>query len=215
MFRPAQFSLMNKAAELSMQTQAGGMCWVAVVCSSWVWISRSGSGRNAQRAEGDLKIPRIRHANKMTVHSVLLMMLTWRRGLTIFLEQPMSSVLSCFTPMKEYLDWAMPECVTTSLGAYNGELEKLIKVWSTYKFVMDLKRKGTSTGVTLATRSSTGVAGKMKDLKRSSAYPKSFGQQIACIMQRILTTSAIDNMYEDDLAHDFASNLCNQTRLQC
>ena len=203
----------TKACRLIMHTQAGGMCWVAVVCSSWVWISRSGSGRSSQRAEGDLNIPRIRSANKMAMHSVLLMMLAWRRGPTIFLEQPLSSVLGSFTPMKELLDWTMRESVTTSLGAYNAESEKLIKVWSTSQYVADLKRKRTSTGTTLATCVAGKVTGKSKELNNSSAYPLLFGQEVARIMRRIMAAPATENMYEDDLADDLASRLCKRKRV--
>ena len=132
-------------------------------------------------------MPRIRSANKMAVHAVLLFMLAWRRGLTMFLEQPASSLLGSFTPMQEFLQFAMPWQISTSLGAFEAETEKMIKLWSSSKRVAALKRKRKSTG-------------KSKSLKLSQAYPTAFGHAVAEVMQAVIGEADINALHEDDVA---------------
>ena len=206
----------TRAVELIMQTRVHGLCWVAAVCSSWVWISRSGSGRQQAQAEGDIAVPRVRHANKMAVHSVLLMLLAWRRGLTVFLEQPITSLFGSFTPMQELISFALPCVVTTSLGAFGGETEKMIKVWSSTTKAENLKRKRTSSASSstqLVRRSSSGVTGNKEQLKRSSAYPQAFGQAVACIMAECMSECSADDIFEDDLVVELAGQLCKKRKI--
>ena len=145
-------------------------------------------------------MPRIRSANKMAVHAVLLFMLAWRRGLTMFLEQPASSLLGSFTPMQEFLQFAMPWQITTSLGAFEAETEKMIKLWSSSKRVAALKRKRKSTGKTLAIKDENGITGKSKSLKLSQAYPTAFGHAVAEVMQAVIGKADINALHEDDVA---------------
>lgn len=189
-----------RACELIMQASAHGMLWVGVVCSSWVWISRSGSGRSAESAEGFLQVPRIKSANRMACHVTMLLLLGWRRGLTLFVEQPVSSVLGTFTPIAEMFAFAMPFTVTTSLAAFKATTPKVIKLWSSVP-VDALYRPRILTGQTLAYRSANGSAtGKKSILKGSQAYPRLFGRAVAKIVKKRLEEKNIDDIFIDDLA---------------
>ena len=78
------------ALNLVLKILNHGMLWAAPVCSSWVWISRSRTGRSALNASGDLKHLSVRIANRMVDFTVLLIVVAYARGVEVYLEQPCS-----------------------------------------------------------------------------------------------------------------------------
>lgn len=59
----------RQATGLVMRLRPGGALWGAPVCSSWVWISRSSTGRSKKRPEGNKAFAPVKEANKMVVAS--------------------------------------------------------------------------------------------------------------------------------------------------
>ena len=178
-----------------LQIARFGMLWGAPVCSSWVWVSRSRTGRSRQNALGNLRHLSVQVANRMVEYTTLLFVIAYWRGVAIYLEQPQSSVMPwypCVRALFEYVDMTR---LPVSLGSYGGDSAKPVFIWTSetnvrihYRIktsgtqkVDPLKRKA------LCVRSSTGaVTGNKKALKDSQHYPTSFGLTIAdcCISSR-------------------------------
>ena len=196
----------KRAMELAARVRPHGMVWAAPVCSSWVWISRSGSGRSSADAAGHLHVPRIRHSNKMVVHLVLLMLLAWVRGCHIFVENPVSSVINFFSPFSDFLESCMPHKATVHLGSYGADTQKSVTIWSTSSLVQRLRVPMQRAGATLATRTASGsVTGKGKALKASQAYPRKFGEAVAAVAKELIEMAS-----PDDLLEDFMHEQCIQ-----
>jgi len=66
--------------------------WFGIVCSSWVWMSRSTTGRNGLNVLGNVTESTM-NGNRMVSRVVLLFMLASARGAACFLEQPVTSLM--------------------------------------------------------------------------------------------------------------------------
>ena len=189
----------SKAMTLLCRVRPHGSLWGAPVCSTWGWIGRAGTGRNAQKPEGDLFIPRIANANRMVVITTMLFLAAFVRAVHIFLEQPLATVMMEFSPMKEFLEWACPWTSSTNMQSFNGSSLKPLKLWSTSKKVQDMdRRKPKDKKNTLAVKTGKGVTGKGAELKRSQAYTAAFGKAVVDIMTELLAEEGDDVWMEDD-----------------
>ena len=113
-----------RAMSLTLRVRRHGSIWRAPVCSSWVWISRSGSDRTQQHAGGNTKIPRIRSGNTMVVRLVLIMLVAWCRGCHLFMENPASTIIQYFSPLRELIACILKHKVGVDLSAYGTEVPK-------------------------------------------------------------------------------------------
>ena len=73
--------------------RVGGLFWGAPVCRSWVYISRSSTGRSSDNVLGDLRNSRVRYANAMVSRLCFLLVLCIKRGVWWIIEQPLSSLM--------------------------------------------------------------------------------------------------------------------------
>jgi len=187
------------AMEKVMSLRIGGCLWAAPECSSWVWISRSGSGRSKDKATGNAKLSRIDEANIMVSRLTNLLLLAWSRGAHIFVEQPVSSVMNFFSPMSYFIASCLLFSTITWLGAFGAETSKPINVWSTCAAVKSLKKSIPRGLKRLCTKKQGRTYGKTDDLTESSAYPEKFGRAVANLYSELLNTSDHDVLFEHEL----------------
>ena len=69
------------------------MVWFAIVCSSWVWISRSTTKRTPWAPCGDTNISGVIMGNEQCVRMVLLILFAASRMISYGIEQPASSII--------------------------------------------------------------------------------------------------------------------------
>ena len=167
--------------------------WFGTVCSSWIFLCRGTSKRTVYRPLGDTNILFVREGNRMTARSALLIAYLYSTGVTWCLEQPASSLMICFEPMKLVMTVAQQlglPCLeaTLCMGAYDAETEKPSKLYSNSPFVHRLVRDMTteqraavnSDGVAKFSVNAHGqrvVSGGPK-LKQTQTYTKAFGEAV-------------------------------------
>lgn len=78
----------------------GGLAWFGIVCSSWVFMSRGHTKRSRLRPWGDRNRQDIRDANRMCWRTALAIELCILRGVYWIIEQPSTSVIFCYAPLK-------------------------------------------------------------------------------------------------------------------
>jgi len=110
----------KKAMHIAMSIRRGGCLWAAPECSSWVWISRGRGGRSKEWADGMVTDDRIDYANRLVSRVTQVLLLAWSRGVHIFLEQPVSSVMNYFSPLKEFILSCLVFATITWLGSYGS-----------------------------------------------------------------------------------------------
>jgi hypothetical protein len=166
--------------------------WWAIVCSTFVWMSRASTRRTPQNPEGSTTSQAVAEANKMLARTVLLITFGIARLIAWGLEQPSSSILPQtrrFKKLKQ-LSVQFPKLapfheVYMYMGNYGANTEKPTKLWSSEPWIgsfagrrpVHLQRRGIRDGATAVVHG-TKVYGKRQELKASQAYPKAFGQAI-------------------------------------
>ena len=95
---------------------------LAPVCSSWVFVSRSGTGRSQFEPLGNVEYLKVRAANLMVFRCVLLCAFVTAKGGTWLLENPVSSIIWRHPAFQWLLSWC--------------------RVWT---FNLDLRRLGAGT----------------------------------------------------------------------
>jgi hypothetical protein len=185
----------------------GGMLWSAPVCSSWVWISRSRTGRSRDSPGGCRRHLSVVEANAMVEYTVHLCVLAFARGCNIYVEQPQSSVMPFYHAMDALFQWISPIKLGVSLGKSGSDTLKPIYVWITErdKRIHHRIRGGRRAAAAaaegeplakkarksqLCTRAADGsVTGNKDAVKSSQHYPEAFGKCAAdcavssCIQQ--------------------------------
>ena len=81
-----------------------GLLWHGLLCSSWIWIARNGTGRSADNPGGFWAVPRVCEGNRMVMRAVAVATIAWLRGVNIIFERPQSSLMWEFPEMKLLLD---------------------------------------------------------------------------------------------------------------
>lgn len=145
-----------------MQLAAGGICFLGPVCSSWVTINRSTSGRTKERPMGRRTLKYIRDVNLMISR--------------VYLHRRFAKLLKTRQHHR----------ICTWLGMYGSKTPKPIRLWSNSLFVEKLKRKLVRSkfngGKRLADTYYNADGKKCfkgnKRLKASSAYPPAFGREV-------------------------------------
>ena len=169
-------------------TKPGGMCWHAVECSSFVWVSRYQNKRFAGERLGNGCRSAV-EGNRMGLRSILLAMLSFMLQVSSSFEQPLSSVLDEAPFASVFLSDYCTK-VFTYLGAFGGATCKPLKLWSTAKSIRALRRAKPTPSPTklFRTRPATifgrkpKVDGLKRAMKSSSAYPQQFGAAVAQLL---------------------------------
>ena len=80
------------AVALVCRVRSGGFVWFGIVCSTWVFMSRSSTGRDLNHPLGRAT-SLVTAANVMTSRVLLLFWLAAARGCFVILEQPSTSLM--------------------------------------------------------------------------------------------------------------------------
>ena len=119
---------------LCLRIREGGFCWLAPLCSSWVWISSGTTLRSTAFPEGLTDNAASRYGNKMVARIMLYCWIMKARGVAVCVEQPTSSLMSASRWFQDFLR-AVPMYQTrVNLGCFNGDSAKPIYVYSTERW---------------------------------------------------------------------------------
>ena len=154
----------------------GGLAVFGPPCSSWVWISRSKSKRSKANPAGDGDAHFVSEGNKIAdVLAIALRFLT-RRSVFWLVEQPQSSLLFDYAPIKEALAEQTVFSIAIKQGLFGSSSAKPTRLVGTVPWLLELKatervQPKPTTWVSLAKRQGKRVTGRKALLEKSSAYP--------------------------------------------
>ena len=166
----------------------GGLSHWATVCSTWIFMSRSSTGRSSQNIWGRLSSERCAEANAQVARMVAILMLIEALNAVWIVEQPMTSLMH-EVPYFRYLPkFSKMVKVHTWMGAYGGRTRKATYLLSGSQFTKRLKRKlpatfrardndRTSIQHTSGSDSRKAVSGG-PGLKETQAYPVAYGSAV-------------------------------------
>lgn len=167
------------------------MLHFAPVCSSWVWINRSSSGRSVADPLGDQSQPYVVQANVMVARVIYLALLGMCLGLHVIIEQPSSSIMSHHPMFKHFLALSVNKVITvhtvkTWFGMFGGTSPKPTILWGTPSWMPQLQRRLVK-GKRWLVRTATHYVDKdgckrvvgTKNLKGTQAYPAGYGAAVA------------------------------------
>ena len=176
------------AVQFVLQLEDGGGIFSAPVCSSWVWMNRSTSGRHSALPAGNDDHFYVRMANIMVSRVCMLCWLALGCGKIWMIEQPRFSILECSRRMQELIQKTRVFRTTTSLGHFGAPTQKDIYLYSNYDRIDNVKHFAISGGAGDASKKlvrtkldASGkqlVTGNPSELKDSQAYPPAFGRAI-------------------------------------
>ena len=158
-----------------------------VLCSSWIFMSRSSTGRRPYNVEGERvdgsTTRSVREGNLMASRMSLILMLLMVRGTIFCVEQPESSLLfnhHRFAHLRRKM--RLFRC-NTWLGAYGGDSAKLIKVLSNHQCVYTLHRKLNmktfeAKASAVVVKLPDGRVSGGPDLKASQTYPVAYASTL-------------------------------------
>ncbi len=106
------------ACSLCLRLQSVAFVSFAPVCSSWVWVSRSKTGRCQAFPLGSTEYIKVRKANIMVGRCILLIAYLTIKGVTWLLEQPMNSWIH----LHPLFQWLLR---TFGIFAYNMNMQQL------------------------------------------------------------------------------------------
>ncbi|CAJ1401114.1 unnamed protein product [Effrenium voratum] len=107
-------------------------------CSSWVYLSRSSTGRCCLRPKGSNKNKKVRAQNRLVRRLCYALEFAFRRGLFYAVEQPASSLMPEYKPFKKLLRRHGAVRVHIYLGAFGAPTLKPVVIWTTSPFLRQL-----------------------------------------------------------------------------
>ena len=179
------------AAALILQCLPDGVVWFATVCSTWVFMSKSSTGRHLHvLGNGSAAC---HYANIMVHRVALLCELATTRAVKWVLDQPRSITMQLH-PRRELMLKKHEDAnihvhtnVPTYMGAFGGESQKCLKLSGTAEWLPRMKAQASNATLypkrdivrkTISKNGTQQVTGG-KDLKSTQAYTNQFGLQVA------------------------------------
>ncbi len=108
-----------------------GLLFMSPPCKHWAWIARSGHRRSpTQPAGAGWRCSKTYHHNKIAEACAALIRLAIARNVYFCLEQPVSSLMPQFVPLRIYLDAARASKAIVSLGSFGGRSLKYVQLLS-------------------------------------------------------------------------------------
>ena len=177
------------AVWLVLRLQPGGVLFAAPPCSSWVWVSRSSSGRSYDCPLGNQLRKKVRDANILVSRLVLLMALALGRGCTIAWEQPGGTLMHFHPKMRMFMQKFKIYEIWTWMGMYGAPTAKATRLWCSHRWIRGMYQKLDKSKIpvyngqemvvefhdVLGLKRATG----RKGLKSSQSYPLAFGEAFA------------------------------------
>ena len=117
------------AIRLVLNTCPGGLIWLGVVCSSWVFMSRSSTGRRDTCILGS-PFPGVLAGNIMASRAALIIYLAEALGHVVIVEQPSSSLLRFHPRLQEVIGRIQIFLHSLRLGHYMADSAKPLVLMS-------------------------------------------------------------------------------------
>ena len=161
----------------------GSLNWMALVCSSWVFLSRSVTKRSRRNPSGSDFVPSVKLGNTQANLLAFELVVDEFMGITDVVEQPLSSELHWYKSTGTALDLRGTDCVVTWLGAFGADTPKPIKLWFSpgAEWVKQLRCKRPTCTLRIARNVKGKITGIKKMCTLSSAYPIEFGKKVAAL----------------------------------
>lgn len=97
-----------------------GLAWLAIPCSSWIFLSRGSTKRSRLRPKGKRAYKKVRLANKIARRVVYLCHYIEKKGAYWCIENPTSSIIHMYPPMRELLDRPEIKEIRVNLGQFGA-----------------------------------------------------------------------------------------------
>lgn len=104
----------------------GGLCWFGLPCSTWIFMSRGSTKRTRLRPRGQRRFKKVREANKMARRVVYACRYVEAKGAYWVIEQPISSLVVLYPPMRSLLRRAGVRQIHVPLGQFGATSMKLV-----------------------------------------------------------------------------------------
>lgn len=98
----------------------GGLSWWAPPCSSWVWLSRGSTHSSALNPRGSSKYQKVGEANRICRRMIYLLEYIIKKEAYFAIEQPCSSVMWRYRPMRKFLKKSGAIEISIPLGHYGA-----------------------------------------------------------------------------------------------
>jgi len=194
-----------------------GVMWLAVVCSSWVWVSRSSTKRSFVKPMGEESHVSVKQSNVMVSRATILIYICEALSLLWFLEQPSTSLMILHKRFQELLKFLSSKkkkvwSTRVWLGLFGAESPKPLNIYSNEPCVAHLNKHQTQVHLppsgqdVMYTRNENGKMTGVPDmLKASQTYTPGFGRAVATVVMAyrrgvILNTDSIVPLSDDDIA---------------
>ncbi|CAL1143856.1 unnamed protein product [Cladocopium goreaui] len=165
--------------------KACGLNFEAPVCSTWIWLNRSTSGRSGDSPMGFQHLQQVADANLMVARTVIYLYIMSLLGCCWCIEQPSSSLLEKHVAFQWLCKQTRVYRVFVWIGSYGHDCCKPTFLYSNYKFFHKLYlplpcREWTSNMVKryIDSNGIPRICGD-SDLKASQHYPRRFGCAVA------------------------------------
>ena len=123
-----------------LDLRPGAILWAAPPCSSWVFLSRSSTGRD-QHALGDFGSRAVVAQNALAERLVLALEMATVRGAWWIIEQPQSSCLWRYPAMQGMMKRQGLQPWTLDMGAFGGTSQKPTHLVGTAPYLARLARR--------------------------------------------------------------------------
>ena len=174
------------ALELVMRLRAGGLLWMAPVCSSFVFANSVKCLRQPPDYEGDTDYSPVVGGNLMAQVSAFFMLLAARRAIYAGMENPAGSTIFNFVPVRNILEALQVVYQTTDSCAFSKlpfgrrSLQRFM-VAASGEWIQNIARRCRCPDKSHAELMKTGPDGRVSGtpaLKLSQAYSTAFGAHI-------------------------------------
>lgn len=163
-----------RARILARRIKPGGVGWISVNSSWWVWCIRHAAGRTEHVPEGDVQKERVRKDNQIASFFAGICKFLHTRDVAVVWETPTTSLIPQFLPVRKAMADIGAVSVRTPLGAYGAATTKVVHPLGT-------SRALAAVPAPLPTKSETLQLGKHETdrWQASSQYPQAFTQKFS------------------------------------
>ena len=185
---PNNAEFVSYVCHLAARTRRGGLWWCAPLCSPWIWFCRRVTGRSKERPEGNTEDPRnVYHNGCMGLLAEILLMLH-AIGVLFAMEQPCTTVLFEFGPMKNAMHITQAIKISFSMGRWGAPTLKPTWVMGTWPGLQALHVLGGQRPLPRIENKTYKYEGKWVTkngtaMKDSQEYPSEFCKAIAQIYE--------------------------------
>ena len=183
----------------------GGFSMKAPVCSNWIWLVRSSSGRSSAFPLGYTWDGTVAWSNMMVSRVVILLLLLTAKGCAWMLEQPLSSVLFLHPRFQQFLSTHPVYRMTLDMYDFGGETTKPTVLYCSHDWFDEMSSYAMERPPPLKTLASRVWDDETEkwcvtgggNLNQSQHYPPSFGRSIARVFnshKHEVRTAAVEQL---------------------